>query len=216
MLFRSHPASRHDSVSFVTSSIEFAQRFTLGTIDRFLLDAAHDAEAIYELLKHQGIEPFIDLNPRTKTNFSSESDIKISPKGIPICPNGKEMKPNGYDKSQNRHKWRCPYGAKVKSSCEKPCSTAKYGRTFHTFSKDNIRLFPKTSRSSKKWKFVFKRRTSIERSNKREKVDYHFEDGRHRASKMWNIRLYCIMMCQHIDAWYSVEEDTLNLSEVIF
>jgi DDE family transposase len=213
---RLQPASRHDSVSFVTGSIEFAQRFTLGTINRFLLDAAHDAEAIYELLDHQGIEPFIDLNPRTKENFSSEGDIKISAKGIPICPIGKEMKPNGYDKSQNRQKWRCPYGAKAKISCKKPCSNAKYGRTFHTFSKDNLRLFPKTPRSSEKWKLVYKRRTSIERSNKREKVDYHLEAGRHRSTKMWYIRVYCIMMNQHIDAWYSVKKDSLNLSEIIF
>lgn len=52
---RLHPASRHDSVCFVTGSIEFSQRFTLGTIDKFLLDAAHDAESIYELLEHQGV-----------------------------------------------------------------------------------------------------------------------------------------------------------------
>ena len=75
---RLHPASRHDSVCFVTGSIEFAQRFSLGTIDKFLLDAAHDAEAIYELLEHQGIEPFIDLNPRTKKNYSSEVSVKYN------------------------------------------------------------------------------------------------------------------------------------------
>ncbi len=213
---RLQPASRHDSVSLVTSSIEFSQRFTLGTVNKFLLDAAHDAEAIYLLLEHQGIEPFIDLNPRTKKNFSSESDIQISPKGIPICPTGKEMKPNGYDKSQNRQKWRCPLATGTKNTCKKPCSTAKYGRTFHTFSKDNLRLFPKTARSSEKWKLTYKRRTSIERSNKREKVDYQLEAGRHRSTKMWYIRVYCIMMCQHIDAWYSVKKDTLKLLKVIF
>ena len=213
---RLQPASRHDSVSFVTGSIEFAQRFTLGTINRFLLDAAHDAEDIYELLKYQGIEPFIDLNLRAKKNYSSEGDIKISSKGIPICPIGKEMKPNGYDKSQNRQKWRCPLATGCKNTCKKPCSTAKYGRTFHTFSKDNLRLFPKTARSSEKWKRIYKRRTSIERSNKREKVDYHLEAGRHRSTKMWYIRVYCIMMCQHIDAWYSLKKDSLKLSEIIF
>ncbi|MDT3704689.1 MAG: hypothetical protein ROZ36_17150, partial [Thermincola sp.] len=37
---RLHPASRHDAVSFVTSSVEFSQRFTLGTVDKMLLDAA--------------------------------------------------------------------------------------------------------------------------------------------------------------------------------
>lgn len=130
---RLHPASRHDSVCFVTGSIEFAQRFSLGTINKFLLDAAHDAEAIYELLEHQGVEAFIDLNPRTKANFSSEGDIKISAKGIPICPIDKEMKPNGYDKSQNRQKWRCPLTTSGKNTCKKPCSTAKYSHTFIPF-----------------------------------------------------------------------------------
>lgn len=213
---RLHPASRHDAVSFVASSIEFSQRFNLGTIDKFLLDAAHDAEAIYELLNHQEIEPFIDLNPRTKKNYSMESDIQISPKGIPICPIGKEMKPNGYDVSKNRQKWRCPLACGTKNTCKNPCSTAKYGRTFHTFLKDNLRLFTKTLRSSDIWNLTYKRRTSVERSNKREKVDYHLEAGRHRSTKMWYIRVYGIMMCQHIDAWYSVQKETLKLSELIF
>lgn len=214
---RLQPASRHDAVSFVASSIEFSQRFALGTIDRLLLDAAHDAEAIYELLLHQKIEPFIDLNPRTKKNYSTESDIQISPKGIPICPIGKEMKPNGYDASQNRQKWRCPLACGTKNTCKNPCSTAKYGRTFHTFAKDNPRLFPKTPRSSDEWKLIYKRRTSVERSNKREKIDYHLEEGRHRSTKMWSIRIYGIMMCQHIDAWYAHRREELKeLEQIIF
>jgi hypothetical protein len=61
---RLHPASRHDSISLVISTVEYTQRFTLGTVDKMLLDAAHDAEAIYRLLHHQRIEPFIDLNPK--------------------------------------------------------------------------------------------------------------------------------------------------------
>jgi hypothetical protein len=213
---RLQPASRHDAVSLVASSIEFSQRFSLGTIDRILLDAAHDAEAIYKLLVHNNIEPFIDLNPRTKKNYSSDGDIKISAKGIPICPIGKEMKPNGYDISQNRQKWKCPLACRTNNTCTSPCSTAKYGRTFHTFSEDNLRLFPKTPRSSEKWQLIYKRRTSVERSNKREKIDYQLEAGRHRSTKMWYIRTYCIMMCQHIDAWYSKQKDTLKLPKFIF
>lgn len=211
---RLQPASRHDSISLVASSIEFSQRFTLGTIDKMLLDAAHDAEAIYKLLDHHDIEPFIDLNARTKKNFSTESDIQISSNGTPICPIDLEMKPNGFDKSQNRQKWRCPLACGTKNSCEKKCSQAKYGRTFHTFKKDNLRLFTKTPRVSEKWKLTYKRRTSVERSNKREKVDYHLESGRHRSTKMWYIRIYGIMMCQHMDAWYSHRKETLNLEKL--
>lgn len=211
------PASRHDAISLVVSSCEFKQRFTLGTIDRMLLDAAHDADAIYHLLDHQKTEPFIDLNNRSKKNTLTKSDISISPKGIPICALNLEMKPNGTDKAQSRRKWRCTLSKWTKNSCPKPCSNAKYGRTFHTHFKDNLRLFPKTSRESKKWKMIYKRRTSIERSNKREKIDYKLECGRHRSTKMWYVRTYGIMICQHIDAWFSYLKDSCtDLKSFIF
>src|SRR5690606_9208648 len=116
---------------------------------------------------------------------------------------------NGYDKSQNRQKWRC------RPSCG--CSTAKYGRTYHTHSQDNPRLFPKIARGTELWKAIYKRRTTTERSNKREKIDYHLEAGRHRSTMMWYIRLYAIMMFQHIDAWYAHRETELqHLNTLIF
>jgi hypothetical protein len=205
---RLHPASRHDAVSLVMSTVEFKQRFTLGTVDKMLLDAAHDAEAIYLLLDHQNIEPFIDLNHRSKKNTATDSDIQISPTGVPLCPKGNAMKPNGFDKSQNRQKWRCS------PSCG--CSKAKFGRTYHTHSSDNLRLFPKTVRGSEKWKNIYKRRTSIERSNKREKVDYKLESGRHRSTMMWYMRIYGIMICQHLDAWYLSQKEEWDLLKSLF
>lgn len=206
---RLHLASCHDSVSFVLSSVELTQRFTLGTLDKILLDAAHDAEAIYQLIDHQSQEPIIDLSKRGKKNLETTSQIKISPEGVPICPKGKKMKPNGYDRSQNRQKWRC------KPSCG--CSTAKFGRTFHTHSKDNLRLFPKTSRETELFKTIYKRRTSVERSNKREKNDYHLEAVKHRSIMMWYIRIFGIMMCQHVDAWLIHKEQELqSLKELLY
>lgn len=205
---RLHPASQHDAVSLVMSTVEFRQRFTLGTVDKMLLDAAHDAEAIYLLLDHQNIEPFIDLNNRSKKNTVTDSDIQISPTGVPICPKGNVMKPNGFDQSQNRRKWRCS------PSCG--CSKAKYGRTYHTHSSDNRRLFPKTVRGSEKWNNIYKRRTSIERSNKREKMDYKLESGRHRSTMMWYMRLYGIMICQHMDAWYVSQKEEWDTYKNLF
>ena len=214
---RLQPASRHDSVSLVVSAVEFKQRFTLGTVERMLLDAAHDAEAIYHLMDHQNIEPFIDLNNRSKKNSKTGGDIQISPNGVPICPVGLEMKSNGYDNTQNRQKWKCPLACGAKISCTTPCSKAKYGRTYHTHNKDNLRLYPKTLRGSEKWKIIYKRRTSIERSNKREKIDYRLESGRHRSTKMWYIRIYGIMICQHLDAWFThLKESFAELKALIF
>lgn len=133
---RLQPASQHDAVSLVASSAEFKQRFALGTVDKMLLDAEHDAEAIYLMLDHQNIEPFIDSNNRSMSNIATSRDIQISPEGISICPNDNKMRTNGYDKSQQRCKWR------YTPSCD--CSNAKYRRTYHTYSNDNLRLFPKT------------------------------------------------------------------------
>ncbi len=211
---RLNPASRHDSVSFLFTLRDFLQRNSIYNVDRILLDAAHDAKVIYKILDIENIEPFIDLNPRTKNNYSNESDIKISDNGTPICSMGFDMKPNGFDKAYNRIKWRCPKAKGNTINCESPCSKAKYGRTFHTFPKDDLRLFTKTPRSSKQWKEVYKRRSSVERSNKREKVDYQLEAGRHRSTKMHTIRLYTIMMCQHIDAWYAELHEHYDLADI--
>lgn len=130
---RLNPASMHDSVGWVLSWAEFSQRFNLSAVEKVLFDAAHDAYAIYELIEHSQAEPIIDLNKRAKNDVRIDGDVKISPQGVPICPIGKKMKPNGYDYTQHRQKWRCPLACGTKNTCETPCSTAKYGRTYHTY-----------------------------------------------------------------------------------
>jgi hypothetical protein len=208
---RLHPASRHDAVSFVLGIVEFSQRSTLGTVEKLILDSAHDASAIYDLLLHQNTKPFIDLNVRSAKNLETGSDIRLSPQGIPICPAGLEMKHDGFDRRQKRHKWKCPLMKnRTTCTCDNPCSDARYGRTFHTQSQDNPRLFPEVPRGSEAWKLVYKRRTAAERSNKRTKIDYKLEAGRHRSTMMWMIRTYGIMMCQHVDAWYKHQEQELQ------
>ncbi len=127
------------------------------------------------------------------------------------------MKTNGYDQNRDRQKWRCPLAAGTHNSCASPCSTAKYGRTFHTYPKCDVRLNPRTPRGSNEWKPIYKRRTSVERSNKREKVDYKLESGRHRSTMMWYIRLYGIMTCQHVDAWYThFRENMANQKSALY
>ena len=66
------------------------------------------------------------------------------------------------------------------------------------------------SRSSNEWKLEYNARTSVERSNKREKIDFKLEDGRHRSTKMWYCRLYQILMLQHLDAWDLPSESSLK------
>lgn len=207
---RLQPASRHDSLSLLVSSIEFFQRFSLGTVSRMILDAAHDVTGIYQLLNVYGVEPMIDLNSRSSKTISLSEGFSLSPTGIPLCPRQVPMRPNGFDRAKCCQKWRCGLTKGSVNSCPTPCSSAKYGRTFLTFLKDNPRLITKTRRHSLEWKLAYNRRTSAERTNKREKVDYKLEAGRHRSSMMWYMRLFGIMMCQHIDAWHAQDKISLQ------
>lgn len=112
------------------------------------------------------------------------------------------MRHDGSEPSKGRLKFRCPLASrKYGCSCTHPCSDSKYGRTVHLAMKDNPRLINFPPRDTKEWKKEFNARTSAERSNKREKIDFQLESGRHRSTKMWYCRLYHIMMLQHLDAW---------------
>jgi len=171
-------------------------------IEKLLLDSAHDAYPVYEYCKREGITPFIDLNSGNTGNFRYKGDFTIDSDGVPLCRMGLRMHKNGFEKAKHRAKYRCPNANRKRGCfCEKSCSDAKFGRTVHIYSKDNPRLFNIPPRDSKSWKVEYNGRTSVERSNKREKNDYKLEGGRHRSTKMWYRRLYGILMLQHLDAW---------------
>ena len=55
-----------------------------------LLDAAHDAEAIYHLMDHQNIEPFIDLNSRPAAQKTPVLPLALKPSTVgPTTPTQK-------------------------------------------------------------------------------------------------------------------------------
>ena len=195
-------ASRHDMLSFLHTFFSMKSYLPQFHIEKLLLDAAHDAYPLYEYCKTNRITPFIDLNPGHTAHFKYKDDFTIDEDGVPVCKMGLRMHHDGVEKAKHREKYRCPLANRKKGCfCEHPCSDSKYGRTVHIQQKDNPRLFNIPPRDSKEWKLEYNRRTSVERSNKREKIDYKLEDGRHRSSKMWYCRLYAIMMLQHLDAW---------------
>ncbi len=210
---RLHMASRHDSISMLLSAAELQQRYPEWSLSCVLLDAAHDAMPIYQYFKKRNISALIDLNKRRLGQTKYKDDFSLSESGVPICNKGLEMKDNGYDHTRGRRKYRCPLVNKGVVTCDSPCSTSSYGRCIYTYTKENLRLFPPIARNSNEWKNAYKRRTTVERSNKREKVDYMLEAARHRSTKMWTIRIYGIMMCQHMDAWF--KESDLNLQSTL-
>ena len=210
------PASRHDSHGFLYNWFSFKKFLPQTVVTKLLLDSAHDAMPFYEYCRDHGIRPFIDLNAERGRPPVYKDDFTINNDGMPVCRQGHVMRRDGAEPAKGRHKFKCPKvsfaGGDVSCTCPAPCSDAKYGRTVHLVLKDNPRLFNDPPRGSKEWKKEFNARTSAERCNKREKVDYRLEDGRYRSSKMWYCRLFCIMMCQHLDAWALPK--TLTLREL--
>ena len=199
------PASRHDSHGFWYNFFSMKQFLPQANVTKLLLDSAHDAMAYYQYCSEHGIKPFIDLNGKGGRPPVYKDDFTLGDDGVPVCREGFRMRLDGTEPSKGRTKFKCPRisfaGGSPACTCPHPCSDAKYGRTVHLVLKDNPRLFNDPPRCSKEWDSEYDARTSSERCNKRQKIDYKLEDGRHRSSKMWYCRLFAIMMCQHLDAW---------------
>lgn len=206
-----NPASKHDSHSFVETYFRMKSFLPAFHVNKWLLDSAHDAMPYYLYCRNHGITPFIDLNEKRGIKVKYKDDFTIGKDGVPVCRAGRKMNHDGSEPSKARQKFRCPLASrKYGCSCEHPCSDSKYGRTVHLSMKDNPRLINFPPRGSEAWKKEYNARTSAERSNKREKIDFQLESGRHRSTKMWYCRLYHIMMLQHLDAWDLPYESSLR------
>jgi hypothetical protein len=205
------PASRHDSHGFIHAWFNMKAFLPEFTVSKLLLDSAHDAMAVYEYCRRSSITPFIDLNIKRGIKVPYKNDFTIGEDGVPVCMAGLKMRHDGCERKKHRLKFRCPLHSKKHGCrCKQPCTGANYGRTVHLAMKDNPRLINFPPRDSEEWKKEYNARTSAERCNKREKIDYKLESGRHRSTKMWYCRLYCIMMLQHLDAWELSSTKTLS------
>ena len=174
-------ASRHDSHGFLHAFFRMKSFLPDYKVSKLLLDSAHDAMPYYEYCRRANITPFIDLNGKGGVKLPYKNDFTIGKDGVPVCKEGRRMNHDGSEPSKYRLKFRCPLTSrKYGCSCEHPCSESKYGRTVHVAMKDNPRLFNMPPRDSEEWKTEYNARTSAERSNKREKLDFKLEDGRHR------------------------------------
>ena len=207
-------ASRHDSIGFLHAFFRMKSFLPNFKITKILLDSAHDAMPYYQYFKRENITPFIDLNDKGGRPPVYKHDFTLDKDGVPICPAGFRMHRDGIEVAKGRMKFKCPKMSRkngcISCTCETPCSDAKYGRTIHLLLNKNPRLFNIPPRNSKEWKLEYNARTSVERSNKREKIDFQLESGRHRSTKMWYCRLYHILMLQHLDAWDLPNESSLR------
>lgn len=207
-------ASKHDLHGFLQAFFRMKSFLPDYKVSKVLLDSAHDAMPYYQYFKRQNITPFIDLNGKGGRPPVYRNDFTIDKDGVPVCPPGHRMQCDGIEVAKGRMKFKCPKishtGGCISCTCDNPCSKAKYGRTVHLVLNDNPKPFNNPPRSSKEWKLEYNARTSAERSNKREKLDFKLEDGRHRSTKVWYCRLYHILMLQHLNAWDLPSESPLR------
>lgn len=194
-------AQRHDSVLSVFSLVELNELFEEFVFAKAIYDSAHDVYDIYRLHNEWGIEPFIDLNKRNMGNRKHRGPIRFTDGGVPVCPQGHPMVHWGLCRNDRlRIKWRCPLACGKVRSCETPCSDSAYGRTVYTKPKDDYRLFTSTPRRSKRWKRVFRKRSSVERCIKRLTVDYGTEKTRSRSRMAVFARQIFAAVNVHLDA----------------
>ena len=196
-----HEASKHDSHGFCEAFFRFRALASDLKPASLLLDSAHDSMAMYKLCKKDSITPFIDLNLGNTRKTSDYHGVTIGPDGVPVCAAGLKMKTNGNDLQRQYAKFRCPLNSNGLCSCESPCSSAKFGRTCSIPMETNIRLYTVPPRGSDEWRLMYNMRTSSERCNKRIKLDYLLEPGKHHSTKFWYVRLYLIIMLIHMISW---------------
>lgn len=139
--------------------------------DTFLGDSAFDSANLYGILMNDFhfSKALIPYNPR---NESTLDKVGYNAYGYPTCPNDSslDMKYCGVTKEKgraDRTKWICPkmhYHKGWICDCEKPCSTAKNGRTTYTYENMDLRMFPGIQRDSNEWNDTYKIRTIVERA----------------------------------------------------
>jgi len=173
------------------------------TVDVFIGDSAHDANALYALLDNYGSKSVIELNKKP-TSF-----ITLNQQGIPLCPKGHLMCYWGFDEKKSRFKWRCPKIAGTKRSrdkivCDVPCSGSSYGFTCYTKPEWDQRIFTKIARGSDLWKQLYKKRSASERVNKRYN-DFALDITRVRDNCYWYHLAHLTAINIHLDAWVKQE-----------
>jgi len=203
ILVRLVQGSRHDGVTGVIALTEAYDLYRDFSFRQVLADAAHDAQAFYQLCYTWHLVPLSAENPRNRTS-PYQPITELNPEGRPICPAGKPMIRDGYDRHRQRVKWRCPWATRKQKPESQPCacSPSPYGRVVYTYPAQLERQ-PPIPRGSEQWREAYKRRTTVERSLKRTLVDYAVERGRVRGKCHWMWRVTLAAIAQHVDAWMS-------------
>ena len=139
--------------------------------DTFPGNSAFDSAELYGKLFHD----FHFSRTLIPCNTRNESPLKkagYNAYGYPTCPNdpSPSMKYCGITKEKGRSdriKWICPkmhYHKGWICDCDKPCNSARKGRTAYTCENMDLRMFPGIQRDSGEWTHTYKIRAIVERA----------------------------------------------------
>ena len=162
----------------------------------FMLDAGYDQVKVYDAARNVKAQAIIPLNPRGE----NAPPAGMTSNGTPCCSMGFAMTYWGAD--QDVLKFRCPH-ATGKVECPlgmSACSSSNYGMVVKVDVKEDLRRYCNPHRDTRRWKDLYKERTSVERCNSRLK-SYLTADDLH----VWSIQkvtthLYINAICLLVSA----------------
>lgn len=170
----------------------------------FLADKGYDSTELIERFSTEGTAPVIDIRNMwqgDETKQFKDTNIVYDYKGSVyyITDSGEkiELIYKGYDKSRDSQR----YGFHPKYHDK---------RIFRIPLKTDPRIFTKVARNSKKWKRLYKKRTSIERVNGRIDRDFQFEKHTIRGLKKMKIFMTVTFIIQLTLAKAKIESGITN------
>lgn len=210
-------ASQHDALTLVSATAHMLDVDPGLLPGRICHDSAADAAHIYQLMRHWGIVPIIDWNPRLTgkdpysrrpvasavTDADGNPLERLNERGVPVCARGHEMVRDGYDRSKMATKYRCPQATGRVEGCPMwgVCTSSPYGRVIKTYDRTDYKLFGPVPHGSERWRDIYKDRTCTERVNNRVLNDYKVQSLTCRNGPKHF--LFEVMACVniHLDAW---------------
>lgn len=195
------------------------------TIQAFVGDGHHDADAIYRYLLKKGILTVIPLtkyDDATHPHADAFPDVRFDDDGVPLCPAGCRLRYQGLLKRGGRRIYACPAvhathdadGHLVRFFRPEECPRhanchpqAKLGYNCSFKMADDPRLFPALSRDSAQYAAWKRERSGCERSNATDD-SYHL-DRCHRNVACMAIRLTLVNIVKHAVVRYLEAVQTL-------
>jgi hypothetical protein len=199
---------RHDSVTGIFALKELIDLYPEINFRYGIFDSGYDNISFYRQNSFYNAIPIIALNGRNSKPSSNLDLLNFNDEGIPLgkaC--GHKLRNWGLIKKSARRKWLFPVQCDNCSKC-----TAHSNKTFYTPTADNPRYFGPVVRGSKKFKSIYKRRTTTERWNDRLCNDFNAENAVVFSRERRIVRCFIAAFCCYIDAWAA--EKAISITDI--